>query len=355
MTFNEVLEKIRNMFFHDIAIDLGTTNSLVYVRGRGIVMQEPSVVAVNKKTGQILAIGEEAKKMVGKTPSHIVATRPLISGVISDFDVTEQMLRYFIEKARTKQFILNPRPRVVVGIPSGVTEVEKKAVSDATKNAGAREVFLIEEPMASAIGARLPVQEAGGIFIVDIGGGTTEVAVISLGGLVLSKSLRIAGDRLDQDIVQFAEQEYKLLIGPRTAETIKIGIGSAFPLKEKKEMPMRGRNLVTGLPEEILVSDEEIRGALEKSVKQIISEIRSAIEETPPELLADIMGSGIHLAGGGSLLRGLDVLIQKETKIPTKRVEDPMTAVVRGAGMVLEELDELRDVLVEKEYLEPPQ
>ncbi len=352
--FNEVLEKIRNMFFHDIAIDLGTTNSLVYVRGRGIVMQEPSVVAINQKTGQILAIGEEAKKMVGKTPSHIVATRPLISGVISDFDVTEQMLRYFIEKARTKQFILNPRPRVIIGIPSGVTEVEKKAVSDATKNAGAREVFLIEEPMASAIGARLPVQEAGGIFIVDIGGGTTEVAVISLGGLVLSKSLRIAGDRLDQDIVQFAEQEYKLLIGPRTAETIKIGIGSAFPLKEKKEMPMRGRNLVTGLPEEILVSDEEIRGALGKSVRQIISEIKSAIEETPPELLADIMGSGIYLAGGGSLLRGLDVLIQKEIKIPTKRVEDPMTAVVRGAGMVLEELDELRDVLVEKEYLEPP-
>ncbi len=354
MMFNEVLEKVRNLFFHDIAIDLGTTNSLVYVRGRGIVMQEPSVVAVNQKTGQILAIGEEAKKMVGKTPSHIVATRPLISGVISDFDVTEQMLRYFIERARTKQFILNPRPRVIVGIPSGVTEVEKKAVSDATKNAGAREVFLIEEPMASAIGARLPVQEAGGIFIVDIGGGTTEVAVISLGGLVLSKSLRVAGDRLDQDIIQFAEQEYKLLIGPRTAETIKIGIGSAFPLKEKKEMPMRGRNLVTGLPEEILVSDEEIRRALEKSVKQIISEIRSAIEETPPELLADIMGSGIHLAGGGSLLRGLDVLIQRETKIPTKRVEDPMTAVVRGAGMVLEELDELRDVLVETEYLEPP-
>ncbi len=352
--FNEILEKIRNMFFHDIAIDLGTTNSLVYVRGRGIVLQEPSVVAVNQKTGQILAIGEEAKKMVGKTPSHIVATRPLISGVISDFDVTEQMLRYFIKKARKKQFILNPRPRVVVGIPSGVTEVEKKAVSDATKNAGAREVFLIEEPMASAIGARLPVQEAGGIFIVDIGGGTTEVAVISLGGLVLSKSLRVAGDRLDQDIIQFAEQEYKLLIGSRTAESIKIGIGSAFPLKEKREMPMRGRNLVTGLPEEILVSDEEIRKALEKSVKQIISEIRSAIEETPPELLADIMGSGIYLAGGGSLLRGLDILIQKETKIPTKRVEDPMTAVVRGAGMVLEELDELRDVLVETEYLEPP-
>jgi len=352
--FEEIWEKARNIFFHDIAIDLGTTNSLVYVRGRGIVMQEPSVVAVNQKTGQILAIGEEAKKMVGKTPAHIVATRPLISGVVSDFEVTEQMLRYFIEKAWKKQFIFNPRPRIVVGIPSGVTEVEKKAVSDATKNAGAGQVFLIEEPMASAIGARLPVQEAGGIFIVDIGGGTTEVAVISLGGLVLSKSLRVAGDRLNQDIVQFAEQEYRLLIGPRTAEAIKIGIGSAFPLKERKEMPMRGRNLVTGLPEEILVSDEEIRGALEKSVKQIVSEIKSAIEETPPELLADIMSSGIHLAGGGSLLRGLDVLIQRETKIPTKRVEDPMTAVVRGAGMILENLDGLKDVLVETEYLEPP-
>jgi len=349
-----MLEKIRNLFLLDLAIDLGTTNSLVYVRDRGIVIQEPSVVAINQKTGQVLAIGTEAKKMVGKTPAHIVATRPLIAGVISDFDVTEQMLHYFIEKARPRKFVFNLRPRVIVGIPSGVTEVEKKAVVDATKNAGAREVFLIEEPMASAIGARLPVQEPGGIFIVDIGGGTTEVAVISLGGLVLSKSLRIAGDKLNQDIVQFAEEEYRLLIGPRTAEALKIGIGSAFPLKEKKEMPMRGRNLVTGLPEEILISDEEIRKAMEKSVSQIVAEIKNAVEDTPPELLADIMASGIHLAGGGSLLRGLDILIQKETKIPTKRVEDPMTAVVRGAGMVLENLDDLKDVLVETEYLEPP-
>lgn len=352
--FEETREKIKNFIYHDIAIDLGTTNSLVYVRGRGIVMHEPSVVAINQKTGQVLAIGEEAKKMVGRTPAHIVATRPLISGVVSDFEVTEQMLRYFIEKARRKRFILNPRPRVIVGIPSGVTEVEKKAVSDATRNAGAREVFLIEEPMASAIGARLPVQEPSGIFIVEIGGGTTEVAVISLGGLVLAKSLRIAGDRLNQDIIQFAEQEYKLLIGPRTAEAIKIGIGSAFPQKDKMEMPMRGRNLVTGLPEEILVSSPEVRIAMEKSVSLIVNEIKSAIEETPPELLADIMASGIHMAGGGSLLRGLDILVQRETKIPTKRVEDPMTAVVRGAGMVLENLDELKEVLVETEYLDPP-
>ena len=346
-----MLNKISKIFSEDIAIDLGTANSEVYVRGRGIVIQEPSVVAVNQKTGQVLAIGLEAKKMVGRTPGHIVATRPLRSGVISDFEVTEQMLRYFIEKARKRKWI---GPRVIVGIPCGVTEVEKKAVLDAAKSAGAREVFLIEEPMAAAIGARLPVQEAGGNFIVDIGGGTAEVAIISLGGIVISKSLRIAGDKLDEDIIRFAQEEYKLLIGERTAEAIKIGIGSVFPLKEPRELPMRGRNLVTGLPEEILVSDEDIRRAMEKSVRQIITEIKTAIEETPPELLADIMAQGIYLSGGGALLRGLDTLIQKETKIPTKIIEDPMTAVVRGAGMVLEELDKLHEVLVETGELEPP-
>ncbi|MDI6591757.1 MAG: rod shape-determining protein [Patescibacteria group bacterium] len=370
--FNKLLSYISQ----DIAIDLGTANSLVYVKGRGIVIQEPSVVAVNQKTGQILAIGEEAKKMVGRTPAHIVATRPLVSGVISDFEVTEQMLRYFIEKVHKRRFILNPRPRVIVGIPCGVTEVEKKAVADAAKSAGAREVFLIEQPMAAAIGARLDVQEAGGNLIVDIGGGTTEIAVISLGGIVVSRSLRIAGDKLNEDIIQFAQQEYKLLIGERTAEEIKIGIGSAYPLKDyhpsatnltkrpipqkeksmlKREMPMRGRNLVTGLPEEILVSEEEIRRALEKSVRQIVKEVKTTIEETPPELLADIIARGIQMAGGGSLLRGIDTLIAKETKIPTKIIEDPMTAVVRGAGIVLENLDQLREVLAETEYLEPPQ
>jgi len=349
-----MLNKLLHLFSEDIAIDLGTANSEVYVRDRGIVIQEPSVVAVNQKTGQILAIGEEAKKMVGRTPGHIVATRPLRAGVISDFEVTEQMLRYFIEKAQKRKFFLRSRPRVIVGIPCGVTEVEKKAVSDAAKNASAREVFLIEEPMAAAIGARLPVQEAQGNFIIDIGGGTTEVAVISLGGIVLSKSLRIAGDRLNEDIIHFAQEEYKLLIGERTAEEIKIGIGSAYPLKEERELPMRGRNLVTGLPEEILVSDDDIRKAMEKSVKQIVAETKIAIEETPPELLADVMASGIQMTGGGSLLRGLDTLIQKETKIPTKVIEDPMTAVVRGAGLVLENLDQLHEVLVETEYLEPP-
>ena len=366
-----MLNKILSRISEDIAIDLGTANSLVYVRGRGIVITEPSVVAVNKKTGQVLAIGEEAKKMVGRTPAHIVATRPLVSGVISDFDTTEQMLRYFIEKAHRRKFILGPKPRVIVGIPYGVTEVEKKAVCDAAKSAGAREVFLIEEPMAAAIGARLPVQEASGNFIVDIGGGTTEVAVISLGGIVVAKSLRVAGDKLNEDIIQWSQEKYKLLIGERTAETMKIGIGSAYSLInyknrdktsgknilekiEKKEMPMRGRNLVTGLPEEILVLDEDIQKAMEKSVRQIVDEIKIAIEATPPELLADIMVSGIQLAGGGSLLRGLDILIQKETKIPTKIIEDPMTAVVRGAGLVLENLDQLREVLIDTEQLAPP-
>jgi len=348
------LKRFFNFFAEDIAIDLGTANSEVYVRGRGIVIEEPSVVAVNQKTGQILAIGAEAKKMVGRTPAHIVATRPLRAGVISDFEVTEQMLRYFIEKAHKKRFLLSPRPRVIIGIPSGVTEVEKKAVVDAGKNAGAREVFLVEEPMAAAIGARLPVQEAGGNFVVEIGGGTTEVAIISLGGIVLAKSLRVAGDKLNEDIIHFAQDEYRLLIGERTAEAIKIGIGSAYPSKEKRGLPMRGRNLVTGLPEEILVSDDDIRKAMEKSVKQIVGEIKIAIEECPPELLADIMTNGIYISGGGSLLRGLDALIQKETKIPTKIIEDPMTAVVRGAGMILENLDELEEVLVETAELEPP-
>jgi len=349
-----MIEKIFSYISSNIAIDLGTANSLVYVQGKGIVINEPSVVAINQKTGHVLAIGEEAKKMVGRTPAHIVATRPLVEGVISDFEVTEQMLKYFIEKVHKRKFLIGPRPRVIVGVPYGVTEVEKKAVRDAAKNAGAREVFLIEEPMASAIGARLDVQNAAGNFIVDIGGGTTEVAVISLGGIVLAKSLRIAGDKLNEDIVNFAQEEYKLLIGERAAEEIKIGIGSAYPLKEKRELPLRGRNLVTGLPEEILVTDQEIRKALEKSVKRIVLAVKTTVEETPPELLADIMAKGIFLCGGGSLLKGLDTLIKEEVKMPVKIIEDPMTAVVRGAGMVLENIEELREVLSENEELEVP-
>ncbi len=349
-----MLNKYLSYFQKDIAIDLGTANSLVYVPGRGIVISEPSVVAINQKTGQVLAIGDEAKKMVGRTPAHIVAVRPLVQGVISDFEVTEQMLKYFIEKVHHKKFILGLRPRIIIGIPCGVTEVEKRAVCDAAKNAGAKIVFLIEQPMAAAIGARLDVQEAGGNLIVDIGGGTTEIAVISLGGIVLAKSLRIAGDKLSDDIVHFAQEEYKILIGERTAENIKIGIGSAYSLKEKLEMPMRGRNLITGLPEEILVNDDDIRRAMEKSVKQIVSAVKSTIEETPPELLSDIMSKGIFLAGGGSLLRGLDVLLTRETKVPTKIVDDPLTAVVRGAGISLENIDQLQEVLVESHEEEPP-
>ncbi|KKP93271.1 MAG: Cell shape determining protein, MreB/Mrl family [Parcubacteria group bacterium GW2011_GWA1_36_12] len=351
------LSKLFSFLSVDMAIDLGTANSLVYVKDRGIIINEPSVVALNNKTGQILAIGEEARKMVGRTPAYISATRPLVNGVISDFEVTEQMLKFFIEKAAasSKRFFgFGYLPRVIIGIPCGVTEVEKKAVRDAAKSAGARNVFLIEEPLASAIGAKLPIQEAGGNFIVDIGGGTTEVAVISLGGIVASRSLRIAGDKLDNDIVQFAQKEYKLLIGERTAELIKINIGSALPLKEKKEMPMRGRNLVTGLPEEVVVFNDDIQRALDRSVKQIIAAIKTTIEETPPELLADVMTNGIYLAGGGSLLRGLDTLIAKETKMPCKIIDDPLTAVVRGAGLALENIEKLSELMSKDEEGEPP-
>lgn len=351
---NKFLDKILSYVSHDVAVDLGTATSLVYIKEKGIVINEPSVVAINQKTGQIVAIGDEAKKMVGRTPSHIIAVRPLINGVISDFETTEQMLKYFIEKVHKRKYLLGPRPRIIVGIPYDVTEVEKKAVCDAARNSGAREVFLIEEPMAAAIGARLPIQESGGNFIIDIGGGTTEVAVISLGGIVIAKSLRIAGDKLNEDIINYIQEEYRLLIGERTAEEAKIKIGSACPLKEKQEIPLRGRNLITGLPEEIMVSDEDIRRALSKSIKQIISAIKTTVEETPPELLADIMSRGIYLAGGGSLLRGLDTLIMEEVKIPTKIIEDPVTAVVRGAGMVLENLDDLHDVLTEPENIKPP-
>jgi rod shape-determining protein MreB len=341
----------------DMAIDLGTANSLVYVKDRGIIINEPSVVAVNNKTGQILAIGEEARKMVGRTPSYISATRPLVNGVISDFEVTEQMLKYFIEKTintSKKLFGFAAMPRVIIGIPCGVTEVEKKAVRDAAKNAGARTVFLIDEPVASAIGAKLPIQDAGGNFIVDIGGGTTEVAVISLGGIVSARSLKIAGDKLNDDIVQFAQKEYKLLIGERTAEMIKINIGSAIPLKEKKDMPMRGRNLITGLPEEVVIFNDDVQRALDRSIKQIIAAIKTTIEETPPELLADVMTNGIYLAGGGSLLRGLDVLIAKETKMPCKIIDDPLTAVVRGAGIALENIDTLAEVMSKDDEMAIP-
>jgi len=349
-----VLNNLFGFFSKDIGIDLGTANTLVYVRGRGIIINEPSVVAINQKTGQILSIGREAKKMVGRTPAHIVASRPLVAGVVSDFEVTEQMLKFFIDKVHRESFSILPRPRVVVGIPSGVTEVEKKAVEDATRNAGAREVYLIEEPMAAAIGIRLPIQEAAGNMLIDIGGGTSEIAVISLGGIVVSRSLRIAGDKLNEDIINYARDEFNLLLGEKTAEDIKLAIGSAHPLEEKIETTMCGRDIVTGLPKEIIVDDSQIRKALSRSIKTLVNAVKGTIEETPPELVADIMRRGIYLVGGGSLLRGLDKLIAEQTEMPVKLVEDPLTAVVRGAGVVLEDIDSLKDVLVSTKYQKPP-
>lgn len=337
----------------DIGIDLGTANTLIYVKGKGIVIDEPSVVAVNKRTGQILAIGKEAKKMVGKTPAHIVAMRPLVDGVVSDFEITEQMLRYFIEKIHKESFSLFPRPRVLIGIPSGVTEVEKRAVIEAATNAGAREAYLIDEPMASAIGARLAVTEAAGNMVVDIGGGTSEIAVISLGGIVVSRSLRVAGDEMNEDIIRYMRDEFNLLVGERTAEEVKISIGSAYPQTKRTEMAVRGRDLVSGVPKEVVVTDEHVRDALAHSIRIIVNNVKIIVEETPPELLSDIMQQGIILAGGGSLIRGIDRYIANETEIPVRRMEDPLTAVVRGTGVVLENIEELREVLIENETEKP--
>ncbi len=331
-----MFDRLFGKFSKNMGIDLGTANTLVYAQGKGIVINEPSVVAINNKTGQILAIGNDAKKMVGKTPAHIVARRPLVQGVISDFEVTEQMLRYFIEKVHSENFTLIPRPIVVIGIPCGVTEVEKRAVEDAALNAGARKAFLIEEPMAAAIGAKLPIQDAAGSMVVDIGGGTTEVAVISLGGIVVSKSLRIAGDTLNENIIQYARDEFNLLLGERTAEEIKIAVGSALELENPLEAEMRGRDLVTGLPKKVMVTDEQIRHAMSHSVRTLVNNIKATIEETPPELLADIMDKGIVLAGGGALLRGLDKLIEQQTEIPVHVADDPLTCVARGGGRILE-------------------
>ncbi len=341
-----MFNKLFGIWSKDIGIDLGTANTLVYVRGKGISINKPSIVAINNKTGKILAIGNEARKMVGRTPGYIMVSRPLVSGVVSDFEVTEQMLKYFIDRVHQESFSLVPRPRVVIGIPSGVTEVEKKAVEDATYNAGAREVYLIEEPMAAAIGARLPVQEAVANVIVDIGGGTTEVAVISMGGVIASRSLRIAGDKLNDDIVRYMRHEKNLLIGEASAEHLKIALGSAYPLEDELEGRIRGRDLVSGLPKEIIVDSEEIRGAIGRSTRSIILAVKNTIEETPPELIADLINRHIFLAGGGALLRGLDKAIAEETKLFVKIVDDPLTAVVRGCGFVLESVDQLKSLLV---------
>ncbi|OGN27651.1 MAG: rod shape-determining protein [Candidatus Yanofskybacteria bacterium RIFCSPLOWO2_01_FULL_49_17] len=341
-----MLNKLFSFWSKDIGVDLGTANTLVYVAGKGIVINEPSIVAVNQKTGKILAIGTQARTMVGRTPGYISVTRPLVNGVVSDFEVTEQMLKYFIDKVHQESFSLLPRPRVVIGVPSGVTEVEKRAVEDATYSAGAREVYLIEEPMAAAIGSHLPVQEAVANVIVDIGGGTTEVAVISMGGVIAWRSLRVAGDKLTDDILRYMRQERNLLIGEATAENLKIHLSSAYFMEEELEGRIRGRDLVSGLPKEVLVTSNEIRGAMQRSVRSIVAAIRSTIEETPPELTADLVNRQIYLAGGGALLRGLPDLIMHETKLSVKIVDDPLTAVVRGCGFVIENIDELRPVLL---------
>jgi rod shape-determining protein MreB len=340
------IDAFLGLFSLDIGIDLGTANTLVYVRGRGIVISEPSWVAIERTSKKVLAIGAEAKEMVGRTPSNIVAIRPLRDGVISEFDVTQAMLDYFIKKAHSQLLLPFPRPRVVVGVPSGVTEVEKRAVYDAAISAGAREVYLIEEPMAAAIGAGLPVTEARGSMVVDIGGGTTEVGVFCLGGFVVSRSLRIAGDEMDDDIIQYARQKYNLYIGERMAERAKIAVGSAYPLPEESTITLRGRNLITGLPESVDVSSIEIREALGSSVSIVVDLIKDTLDDTPPELIADLMETGICLAGGSSKLNGLAERVAEETNMRAWVAEDAMTCVARGAGKVLEELNLLREVLI---------
>jgi rod shape-determining protein MreB len=340
------LDWLLSLFSLDIAIDLGTANTLVNVRGRGIVINEPSWVAIDKKSRRALAIGQEARQMVGRTPANIIAIRPLRDGVISEFEITQAMLEYFIGKAHEQTLVPLPRPRVIVGIPSGVTEVEKRAVYDATLSAGAREALLIEEPMAAAIGAGLPITETRGSMIVDIGGGTTEVAIFSMGGIIISRSIRIAGDEMDEDIVQYMRSKYNLLIGERMAERAKIEGGSAFPLPEERILTMRGRNLISGLPEAVEVSSIELREAMSPSVTVIVNTIKDALDETPPELISDLMEAGICMAGGGSLLSGLTERLAEEANMRVWQAADPMTCVARGAGRVLEDYDNLKRLIV---------
>jgi rod shape-determining protein MreB and related proteins len=328
----------------DMAVDLGTANTLVYVRGRGIVLNEPSVVAINTKNGAILAVGAEAKRMIGRTPGHIVAIRPLKDGVIADFDVTEKMLRYFIQAVHRRRVLA--KPRIVVCVPSGITGVEQRAVEEASVQAGARAAYIIEEPMAAAIGAGLPVHEPAGNMVVDIGGGTTEVAVISLGGIVTSQSIRIGGDELDESIISYIKKEYSLMLGERTSEEIKMAIGSAFPLSDEPHAEIRGRDLVSGLPKTIIVSAEEVRKAIEEPVNAVIDAVKNTLDRTPPELAADIMDKGIVLTGGGAKLKGLDERLKHETGMPIHITDDPLSSVAFGAGKCLEEFEALKKVLI---------
>lgn len=339
-----MLEKLYNTFSNDIGIDLGTANTLVYLKGHGIVINEPSVVAVNQKTGRIVAVGMEAKNMLGRTPAHIKAVRPIVDGVISDFEVTEEMLSYLITKAEkiSKKFF---RPRVVVGVPSGITNVEIRAVYDAAKSGGAREVYIIEEPMAAAIGIHLPIKEPVGSMIMDIGGGTTDIAIIALGGIVRSKNSKIAGDRLNADIATYLRDEFKLLIGEKTAENVKIAVGSVFE-GNFMEAQVRGRDLVTGLPREVIITDSDVREAIMPSITMLVDDVREVLETTPPEILSDVMHRGLVLSGGGALISGLDRLLENTLKIPIYVAEDPLTAVVRGAGVILDGIESYSEQLI---------
>ncbi len=341
-----MFKKFFGNFSKDIGIDLGTANILVYVKDQGIVINEPSVVAINTRNEKIVAVGEDAKIMLGKTPAHIIVTRPLVDGVISDFEVTEKMVKHFIDKVHRESFTFMPRPRVVVAIPLDITEVERKAVEDAVMGAGASEVLLIEEPVAAAIGAGLPIQQAAGSMIVDIGGGTTEIAVISLGGVVSWKSLKLAGDKFNEAIVQYARDKFNILLGERTAENIKIQIGSVLPVEKTVDAIMRGRDLLTGLPKEVRITDANIREAIAKPIKLIVDNIKTTIENTPPELVADLYEKGMVLTGGGALLGGIDTLISQETKMPVAVTDEPLTAVVRGTGKVLDDLENLKEILL---------
>lgn len=339
-----IFDFIFSLFAKDIGIDLGTANTLVYVEGKGIVIREPSVVAIRKDTKRVLAVGEKAKEMIGKTPGEIVAIRPLKDGVIADFDITQEMLKNFISRAQPKSFIL--KPRVVVGVPSGVTPVERRAVQEALFNAGAREAYIIEEPMAAAIGAGLPVQEPTGSMIVDIGGGTTEVAVISLGGIVVSRSRRVAGDEMDEAIIQYVKKQYNLAIGQPTAERIKIEIGSAYPYNDEEKREVRGIDLNEGLPKSITITASEVREAINEPLSVIIEVIKETLENTPPELAADIINSGIVLAGGGALLKNIDKLVYQTTRVKTIIAQDPMECVAYGTAKALEEIETMKKVLI---------
>jgi len=339
------LEQWKRFLRNDVGIDLGTANMLVYVRDKGIILNEPSVVAINQKTGQVVAVGTEAKNMLGRTPPHIVAVRPIVDGVISDFEVTEEMIHYLLNKVQSvSKKILGPR--VVVGVPSGITNVETRAVRDATKNAGASEVHIVEEPMAAAIGMHLPVNESVGNMVIDIGGGTADIAVISLGGVVSSKNVRIAGDKLNSDISSYIRSEFKIVIGEKTAESIKTTIISLLPGETALETQARGRDLITGLPREVIVTDSDIRDAVSHSIERLVEATKEVLEVTPPEILSDIMHRGVYLAGGGALIRGFAEVLSEEIKMPVYIANDPLTCVVRGTGIILEKIEKFKDILI---------